>query len=144
MRSDNSKKGPPSPKEGERFFKKYNPEFCDLLIEHMSGGYSFHSFCAIAGCARSTLYEWVDNIPDFAAAKAIGHAKGLLFVEKHLFTKMTGHAQGDGMVPRDIDPGSIYFTLRTRFHDTYYEPKETPKEAEDNSVSITYELKKPE
>lgn len=48
---------------------KYKKEYTDLLIKHMSEGLSFESFAGLIGVARSTLYDWVDTIPEFAAAK---------------------------------------------------------------------------
>ena len=133
-----------APEKGERFFVEYDPKFCDMLIEHMALGYSFASFGGVINIGKTTLYAWVSRYPEFSESKDIGYNRGLLFIEQHYFSKLTGHSRGQGIIPKYIDSGSLYFVLKTRFHEVYFEPKEQPKEAEDNAVNITYELKKPE
>lgn len=72
---------------------KYKPEFCALLIKHMSDGLSFESFAAVAKVNRDTLYEWVKAHEDFREAKAEGLSENLLFYEK------TGRAGMLGKLP---------------------------------------------
>ena len=54
---------------------KYDPAYCDALVEHMSEGASLLSFAASIDVARSTLTEWADVHPEFSAAVARGKAK---------------------------------------------------------------------
>lgn len=61
---------------------KYKPEYCDLLIEHMTQGLSFQSFAGVVGCCIETLYEWERSYPDFLDAKRLGLGRGRLFWEK--------------------------------------------------------------
>lgn len=61
---------------------KYNPAFCQKLIDHMKEGYSFNSFGAIVGVHRATLNRWVDAHDDFKEAKGIAEAHCQLFWEK--------------------------------------------------------------
>ncbi len=61
---------------------KYKPEFCQMLIDHMSEGYSFESFGAIAEVWDSTLDDWVNTIPEFADAKQTARKKQLYANEK--------------------------------------------------------------
>lgn len=51
---------------------KYDENLCEKLVEHMSGGNSFESFGAIAGCGRSSLYEWASRHPQFSDAQKRG------------------------------------------------------------------------
>lgn len=51
---------------------KYKPEYCEMLIEHMSKGKPFQTFAAKIKVKRSTLYNWASEIPEFAEAKAMG------------------------------------------------------------------------
>lgn len=65
---------------------KYKPEYCKMLVKHLSEGYSFESFVAELPqdddvCVR-TLYRWVDANPEFCQAKKKGEALGLKFWEK--------------------------------------------------------------
>lgn len=61
---------------------KYEPRFCEELIDHMALGYSFESFAAIAKCDRSILYDWEKAHPEFKSAKEQAFAEGLLFWER--------------------------------------------------------------
>lgn len=60
----------------------YKPEFCQMLIEHMSEGLSFKSFGGIVSVCKDTLYEWVKVHKQFSDSKDIGHLKSMLFYEK--------------------------------------------------------------
>lgn len=61
---------------------KYRPEYCDMLIDHMSAGYSFESFSAIVKTNRDTLFEWAKVHPAFSDAKRNAYDENLLFWEK--------------------------------------------------------------
>lgn len=52
----------------------YSDEYPDLLIEHMSQGFSFLSFGGVVDppCATSTLYEWMEAHPEFSEARKRG------------------------------------------------------------------------
>ncbi len=45
---------------------KYDVKYCEMLYEHMAQGFSLESFAGVIGVSRSTLYEWVENNPDFS------------------------------------------------------------------------------
>lgn len=48
---------------------KYKPEYCELLKEHMSQGYSYESFAARVKVHKDTLYNWEKLFPDYSDAK---------------------------------------------------------------------------
>lgn len=50
---------------------KYKKDYCQLLIDHMSDGYSFESFAGRhdVRVAIDTLYNWANLFPDFSEAK---------------------------------------------------------------------------
>lgn len=54
---------------------KYKPEYCQMLIDHMSEGYSFESFGGIIEVDETTLYEWVKVHQEFSHSKSIGTQK---------------------------------------------------------------------
>ena len=58
---------------------KYDPEYCEQLINHMSEGGSFKSFGGIVGVSKQTLYDWCQRHSEFAEAKDIGRAKSEFF-----------------------------------------------------------------
>ena len=61
---------------------KYKEEYCDMLIEHMSEGYSFESFGGIIDVAEDTLYEWVKVYDKFSDSKKIGTQKSMIWWER--------------------------------------------------------------
>lgn len=62
----------------------YKKKFCEMLIKHMSEGYSFQSFAGVDGVdvCIDTLYEWVKVHAEFSDAKKRGTSKSLLKWEK--------------------------------------------------------------
>jgi len=86
---------------------KYKPEFCQMLLEHMNQGLSFESFGGVVGACEKTLYNWVEENPEFLQAKGMGRQKSLLWWEK----VNAAHALGK------IKTGSanVVFTMKCRF-----------------------------
>ena len=65
---------------------KYEPEFCEMLIEHMSKGHSFDSFVGVLyrhglDVVTQTLYNWRNDFPDFLDAARRGETLGLETLE---------------------------------------------------------------
>ncbi len=87
----------------------YDPAFCDALVEHMASGLSFSSFGAIAKVCGTTIKTWVNNYPEFAAAKARGELLSLLWWEK---TGITGlHSDRE----TKFNSAVWIFTMKARF-----------------------------
>jgi transcriptional regulator with XRE-family HTH domain len=86
---------------------KYKPEYCQMLIDHMSQGLSYESFAAILGVARSSLYEWEKMFPAYSDSKSIGKEKLLLFFEKMGLEAMTGQIPG-------FNAPTYIFTLKNK------------------------------
>jgi len=63
---------------------KYKPEFCEMLIEHMSKGFSFESFAGKPEVRTSvdTLYHWTVLYKDFSDAKQSASTARLLAHEE--------------------------------------------------------------
>jgi hypothetical protein len=61
---------------------KYDPSYCDLVVEHMKDGSSLTSFAAEIDVARSTINEWMDAHPEFSEACARAKAKCAAWWEK--------------------------------------------------------------
>lgn len=60
----------------------YRPEYCKMLIDHMSNGMSFESFAANIDTHRGVLYQWETVHSEFADAKQKGQEMCLSFWEK--------------------------------------------------------------
>lgn len=59
----------------------YRPEYCQMLIDHMSDGYSFETFAPKAKVSVKSIYNWVDQHPAFLQAKKDGKSASRLFWE---------------------------------------------------------------
>jgi hypothetical protein len=53
---------------------KYDPAFCDMVIEAMQEGFSLTGFAGQIGVSRSTIGEWMNEYPAFSAACSVGKA----------------------------------------------------------------------
>ncbi len=112
---------------------KYKPEYCELLIEHMAGGFSFDSFGAKVRCGGRTLYDWLVKHEDFNTAYTMAKHEALEFYEKHLVAKVTGkklkELDADGNEKElNGDITTLIFAMKTRFHKTYGEKQTTTHE----------------
>lgn len=47
---------------------KYDPAYCEMVVEHMKEGASLTSFAAEIGVARSSINEWIDAHYEFSEA----------------------------------------------------------------------------
>ncbi len=61
---------------------EFKPEYCEMLIEHMSKGLSFEAFAGVIGVCKKTLYNWADTIPQFLHAKERAYGKCMLWWEQ--------------------------------------------------------------
>jgi hypothetical protein len=102
----------------------YKPEYCQLLIDHMSEGYSFESFGAKISHGRQTIYDWVEAHEDFKKAKELAMDKALEYFEKRLMLgvdgkQLIGNKEFGITQKTNINPRLLEFALKTRFHKIY-------------------------
>lgn len=74
---------------------KYKPEYCQMLIDHMSKGLSYESFAADLDLTRECLYKWEKRYPDFLHAKKKGQAKLTKLLENMGMSLAAGKLQGN-------------------------------------------------
>lgn len=72
----------------------YKPEYCEMLIKHMSDGYSFESFGAVVHCSKATLYNWKHDYPEFLEAQSTGSMYSSMFWEKLGIDGVKGNLDG--------------------------------------------------
>ena len=72
----------------------FKPEYCQMLIDHMSEGLSVESFGGLIGCCRDTVFRWAKEHQDFSDAKKVGEAQRLIFSEKLGIDLMNGKSKG--------------------------------------------------
>ena len=61
---------------------KYEPEYAQMLLEHLTKGLSFTSFNVPGGVSYSTLRNWCKRFPEFAQAREIGEKARLQLLEE--------------------------------------------------------------
>ena len=54
---------------------KYSEAYCNEVIEFLAQGHSVTAFAGHIGVARSTIFKWADEIPEFSDALRVGQAK---------------------------------------------------------------------
>ena len=62
---------------------KYDPKYCDMIVEFMSKGKSLIGFAASIDVVVSTLYEWEKKQPDFSDAIKVARQKSQLWWEEN-------------------------------------------------------------
>lgn len=63
---------------------KYSSAYCNEVIECLGQGHSVTAFAGQIGVARSTVFKWAEEIPEFSDALKVGQAKAVAFWEKIL------------------------------------------------------------
>lgn len=69
---------------------KYDPKYCDEIVEFCGDGFSIGAFAGHIGVCRDTITEWGKVHPEFSAAVTRAKAASLLAWEKK------GHKVADG------------------------------------------------
>lgn len=90
----------------------YKPEYCTLLVDHLSKGFSFESFAAIPSVNTDTLYEWAKQHEEFSDAKKQGWAKSLLFFENEALEVAAGNKKA-------FSTTMLIFIMKCRFRKIY-------------------------
>jgi hypothetical protein len=93
---------------------KYDPAYCQQLIDWMADGGSFDGFAGEIDCGVSTLYDWAGEHKEFSEAKSKGKAKSLALYEKAL---KECAISGD----KDVNPTALMFLLKCRHRAQYNE-----------------------
>lgn len=111
-----SSKAKPEPKPVGRP-SKYEPKFCQMLIDHMAGGLSFESFAAVIKVNQDSLHEWVKVYTEFSEAKKVAWAQNQLFYEKMGVAGMAGKIPG-------FNSTTWIFNMKNRFKWRDKQPEE--------------------
>jgi len=108
---------------------KYNPDYCNLLIEHLTNGFSYQSFAAICAVDIDTLYQWEKDHPDFSEAKRRAMPYARLFWEKEGMKGMQGKT-------RAFNSTVWVFTMKNRFkwHDNVVIESPPAEKAKDSEI----------
>ena len=105
---------------------KFKNEYCKKAEEILASGRSLAAVCAKLSIARSTLYEWRDNNPEFKQAIEKGLQKCQAYWEELGIDGVVGNYEKFSAAP-------WIFTMKNRFRDDYTEDKD---DKQDNAVSV--------
>lgn len=97
---------------------KYDPSYCDLVLDEMANGLSLTAVSAVIGVTRATINNWMAEHPEFLEAVTRGKANRLLHWER---TALTVAREGGG-------PGSatmIVFGLKNMGGDEWSDTTKT-------------------
>ena len=112
---------------------KYDPSFCNELVEWMGKGLSyitwgpFHKPRISVAC----MYEWEKDFPEWKEAKQTCYALALGYYEVLLRQKASGQK-------KDIDTRAVTFALATRFHKEYGEMQKIDHTSNGNTVNVKF------
>jgi hypothetical protein len=109
---------------------KFKPEFCKIATEHLRSGLSISCLGpSLAsddhplGVSRATVYNWIEEHPEFREAVEAGQQLAQKFYEQRLTAKISGQ-KINGVNTKDIDTSCLIFALKTRFHKDYGEKQQ--------------------
>lgn len=94
----------------------YDPSHCDEAVVFLAQGYSLAAFAGHIGVARSTVYKWVDEHPEFSDAVKTGQAGAILWWERR---NKEFAETGEG------NATAIIFGLKNRASDEWRDVKAT-------------------
>ena len=102
----------------------YDPAFCERAVEFLAEGFSLAALAGEISVARSTIYKWIDEHPDFSDAVKIGQAKASLWWERANKTlAITGEGNATACV----------FGLKNRARDEWQDVKTTELTGKDGA-----------
>jgi len=105
-------KGARARNEAGQFSVVYQPEFCQIAVETLSEGHSLTGLAGRLGVARSTVFKWRDDYPEFNEACIQGMAAATYWWEQRARESAAG---GKG------NPATIIFGLKNRAADDWRE-----------------------
>lgn len=120
----------------------YKPEYCEMLLEHMSKGLSYESFAGLIGCCRKTLYNWETQFPEFLHTKSVGLEQSLIYWEKLGIDNIINFSESSfqgGSSSRSLNASVWVFNMKNRFKWRDKQPGEDGPAAivNNNQVSLS-------
>lgn len=90
---------------------KYSPEFCDMVLEVMSQGYSKEAVAGHLEISKDTLYNWEKEHKDFSDALKRGVELSRVFWEKIGIEHITHFAKSG----KQLNATAWIFNMKNRF-----------------------------
>lgn len=109
---------------------KYDPKYCEMLIEHRSQGFSMESFAAKIGVNRDTLLEWARVHPEFSGAKKDAIDKCQAFHEDFIMRHT--------VLPKDVKFNAAPYIFMLKNVLGWTDRSEQVVKTDGKEISITY------
>jgi len=106
----------------------YDPSMCEKVLPFMEQGYSTTALAGHLGVARSTVYLWMDQHPEFSDAVKEGMAASAIWWENCL---RNNAAKGEGNATAAI------FGLKNRAADDWRDKRDIDHTSSDGSLAPT-------
>lgn len=74
---------------------KYDPAYCDEIVEHCQGGASITSYAASIGVCRDTISEWANSHPEFSGAVKRAKAAAAAWYDTQARLAASGEGKGN-------------------------------------------------
>lgn len=107
---------------------KYDPVYCQLLVDHMTQGLSLESFAAVIDVSRETLYEWQRVHPEFSDTVKAAKDKCLIFWERQgiegLYSTTEYDEKGKPSSSKSINASVWIFNMKNRFRDQWHDKQQ--------------------
>lgn len=104
----------------------YDPAMCDEVLPFMEQGYSTTALAGHLGVSRQTVYNWMDEHPEFFDAVKQGMAASAIWWENCL---RNNASNGDGNATAAI------FGLKNRAADDWRDKREFNHESENGTMT---------
>jgi len=105
---------------------KYKPEYCDEAISYMADGYSVTAFAGHIGVARSTVFKWAEENPEFSDSLKTAQAMAAMWWEDALRNvAMTG----------DGNASAAIFGVKNRSNEDWKDKLDHNHQSEDGSMT---------
>lgn len=105
---------------------KYDPKYCEMIVEFMADGSSMTAFASHIDVARSTINEWADKNPEFSEAVKRAKAKCATWWEQ-LARK--------GAMGEQVNHTLIIFGLKNMSPEEWKDRREVDNISSDGSMS---------
>lgn len=94
---------------------EYDPAYCEKAVEFLAEGFSVAALAGEIGVQKQTVYNWMDENPEFLDAVKAGQAKATLWWEK---------ANKSNAVTGEGNATSCIFGLKNRAPDEWRDKTE--------------------
>lgn len=106
----------------------YDPKYCDDIVDYLTDGRHIIEYAAKIGVAKSTIYEWANNNPEFSVALKKAQSKSTAWWLNLHKLKASG-------VQREGSDLLIIHMLKNKDREEFGD-KQEEKKADDNAAIL--------